>query len=656
MDPGRILIVEDEAIVALDLKLQLQDLGYEVVGVAASGEQAVAAASRLAPQLILMDVRLQGPMDGVDAARIIGKQHGVPVIYLTSHSDADTVRRAAQTGPYGYLTKPYQIKELHAGVEVALTKSRMERQLREADRWFAHTLHCVSDAVIVTDLQARVKFMNPAAEALTGWASEDAMSGDVAEVVRLRDRDDPGASLPTSQVSRSVFDVLREGRPQPVAHAQVLVARDGVLRFVDQTAGVVEDESGRRLGAVLVLRDAGARLKQEERLRASEARFRDAFDHAPLGMALVAFDGTFLQVNGALCKLLGRTREQLKSLHHGHLTVAADREHERQRLRELNEGPARVVQFEKRYHRVPETQLQKPSELSDWVCVLVSVSLLHDASAPTCYLYQVHDLTQDKIAAERVAELADERLRREASEMANASKDSFLSRVSHEMRTPLNAVLGFSQLLKLQAADKNLANVVRYADLIQGAGQHLLGLVTDLLDLNRAVQGTLKLALEPVRLADSVADTLRLIEAQALAQQVKFELAVPPELAVMADPRRLLQVLLNLGSNAVKYNRIGGSVVWRAEVAELPADAGPDRGPGQVMLKVQDSGMGIAPAQLERLFQPFERLGAENTQVPGTGLGLVISRSLVAEMGGTLAVQSTLGQGTRVTVTLNRAG
>ena len=139
MSAATILIVEDEAIVALDLRLQLQELGYQVVGVAASGEQALALAERHAPQLVLMDVRLQGPMDGIAAAEALQQRHRVPLIYLTSHSDADTVQRAARTGAYGYLTKPYQIKELRAGIEVALTKARMERQLREADGWFSNT-------------------------------------------------------------------------------------------------------------------------------------------------------------------------------------------------------------------------------------------------------------------------------------------------------------------------------------------------------------------------------------------------------------------------------------------------------------------------------------------------------------------------------------
>ncbi|WP_127999423.1 hybrid sensor histidine kinase/response regulator [Piscinibacter defluvii] len=632
MDRAAILIVEDEAIVALDLKLSLEELGYEVTGVASSGEQALRAFDQQPPQLVLMDVRLQGAMDGIATAEAIRRRLPVPLIFLTSHSDDDTVQRAARTAPYGYLTKPYQIRELRAGIEVALTKSRMERQLREADRWFAHTLHCVSDGVVVTDPAARIRFLNPAAEALTGWAHEDAVGRDVGEIVRMRSGGpDPG---PDPDAARLVSDVLREGRPAPVTHARSLLTRTGEDRIVDEAAGPVDDDEGRRLGAVLVLRDAAPRVAHEAQLRASEARFRNAFDNAPLGMALVSFAGEFIQVNDALCKLLGLARDELRGLSHTGVTHPEDRAHEVQRLHELAGSSTGVVQFEKRYRR--------PAEAAP-VWTLVSVSRLHDDDRASCYLYQVHDLTEQKQAAEHLAALAEERMHREASEMAAAAKSEFLSRVSHEMRTPLNAVMGFAQLLELQQGRPASADVGMYAKQIHTAGKHLLELVTDLLDLNRAAQGQLQLEPAPVALSTAVDEVLVLLRGQAAVQGIGLEARVPA-LRVMADARRLRQVLLNIGSNAIKYNRTGGVVRWDATESH-----------GRVELRIEDEGIGMTPEQLDRLFQPFDRLGAERTTIPGTGLGLVISRSLVEEMGGTLTVRSVSRSGTTVTVSLPRA-
>lgn len=628
-----ILIVEDEAIVALDLKLQLQDLGYQVVGVAGSATEAVAAVRQQRPSLVLMDVRLQGQGDGIEAAEQIQREQPTPLIFLTSHSDAETVKRAARTAPYGYLTKPYQLKELRAGIEVALTKAQLERQLREADQWFASTLQCVADGVVVTDLDGRIRFLNPAAESLTGWPSEDAAGRSVEDVVRLQAAGDETAEASSALVR----DVIAEGRPRPVAHGRRLQSREGAERVVDNCAGPVRADDGKPLGAVLVLRDASERLLQEAQLRASEERFRSAFDLAPLGMALVSFDGRLLQVNDALCHLLGLPRAQLQGSSQVDLTFEADREHEAQRLHELATGLARVVQFEKRYLR------PAPAEP---VWTLVSVSRLGDGPNASCHLYQVHDLSEQKQAAENLAELAQERMRREASELASAHKSEFLSRVSHEMRTPLNAVIGFAQLMRMGSDALEPQQLRLYVDHIRSAGEHLLGLVTDLLDLNRASQGSLQLDVQPTSVARVVEETGNLLEGLAQSHGITLSAAVSPGLQVLADAQRLRQVLLNLGSNAIKYNRQGGQV----QIAAQPGAA------GSVTITVQDTGIGMTPQQLERLFQPFDRLGAERTRVQGTGLGMVICKALVAEMNGTLQVTSEARVGTTVTVTVPAAG
>lgn len=631
-----ILIVEDEAIVALDLKLQLQDLGYRVVGVASSAEQAIAAVLAHRPNLVLMDVRLQGEGDGIEAAERINREQATPLIFLTSHSDTETVQRAARTAPYGYLTKPYQIKELRAGIEVALTKARLERQLREADRWFASTLQCVADGVVVTDLTSRVRFLNAAAETLTGWRSEDAEGRDVAEIVQVRATIDCDPLTPTEDAGALVRSVLGDGRPRPVAHGRRLIAREGAETYVDESAGPVSDDEGNRLGAVLVLRDARERMAQEAQLRASEERFRNAFDSAPLGMALVSSAGELIQVNDALCRLLTTPREELQRCNHADLTADTDRAHEAERLRELIAAPNGVVQFEKRYLRGGDPEP---------VWTLVSVSLLRDGPKASCYLYQVHDLTEQKAAAEHLATLAAERLRREASESANALKTEFLSRVSHEMRTPLNAVIGFAQLLQMSKGALDPQQMRLYVDHIRGAGEHLLGLVSDLLDLNLAAKGALYIELQAISLAPSVEESLALLEGLAASHGIVLESSIAADLRVMADPQRLRQVLLNLGSNAVKYNRQGGNVRVSAR----------RDGPETVTLSVQDTGIGMTSEQLNRLFQPFDRLGAERSKVPGTGLGLVICRSLVVEMGGSLVLTSEPCSGTTATVILRAA-
>lgn len=645
MTAPNILIVEDEAIVALDLRTQLEDLGYGVAGVAASGEAALSAVLDAppdrVPDLVLMDVRLQGALDGIETAAELRRTHDTPVIFLTAHSDNLTVQRAAATAPYGFVTKPYQVRELRAGIEVALAKHRLERQLQEADRWFAHTLRCVQDGIVLLTPEHRLRFMNPAAEALLG-ASLEGAAGKL-----LDDLLDADNTEPCRAFEHALGRSLDDGRAHEVGQGLALRLRDGRTVQVDSSAGPVRDDADGHLGTVLVLRDAGPRLAQEQALRASEARFRSAFDHAPLGMALVAHGGAILQANTAMCALLGATHAQLTALSVPGLTPPEDAVHESERLHQMLAQPTGVVSFEKRWRRLDG----RPA-----VWTLVSVSLLHggdssrdssDAAAatggaPGVWLYQVHDLTEQKAAAERLAALAEERLRREASELASQAKSDFLSRVSHEMRTPLNAVLGFAQLLQMAdapAADK----VEAYAGHIRNAGEHLLRLVNDLLDLQRTAQGGSRIELERVELAPLLEVVRQFLGLQAAAQEIVLHTRVAPELTARADPMRLKQVLLNLGSNAIKYNRAGGNVRFGAE-------ATPD---GRVRVTVQDDGIGMTAEQLTHLFEPFQRLGQEKTNVPGSGLGLAISRGLVLEMGGTLDVQSQPRGGTVVSLVLD---
>ncbi len=232
----------------------------------------------------------------------------------------------------------------------------------------------------------------------------------------------------------------------------------------------------------------------------------------------------------------------------------------------------------------------------------------------------------------------------EAAAAANRAKSEFLSRMSHELRTPLNAILGFGQVLEMERLETAQRESVGY---ILKAGHHLLGLIDEVLDIARIEAGRLRLSLEPVSVKVTLDEARSLI--RPLAEERKIRLRVePPERAdlyVLADPQRLKQVLLNLLSNGVKYNREGGEVTLSCEEAHG----------NRLRFKVTDTGPGIPPDRIERLFAPFERLGAEGTGVEGTGLGLALSKALVEAMAGALGVESVVGRGSTFWMELPRA-
>lgn len=230
---------------------------------------------------------------------------------------------------------------------------------------------------------------------------------------------------------------------------------------------------------------------------------------------------------------------------------------------------------------------------------------------------------------------------RDLAEAANASKTSFLSRMSHELRTPLNAVLGFAQLLEMDELSGEQADSVAH---IISAGRLLLQQINELLDISRIAGGNLTLSSEPVDAIETVRTVAEILAPSARARSITIRVTAGADGLVLADAHRLSQILLNLVSNAVKYNREGGEVAISV-----------DAGPASRRIAVADTGPGLAPESLERLFVPFERLGAEQTNIEGTGLGLALAKGLAELMSGTISVSSVLGEGTVFTVELPAA-
>lgn len=248
------------------------------------------------------------------------------------------------------------------------------------------------------------------------------------------------------------------------------------------------------------------------------------------------------------------------------------------------------------------------------------------------------DITQQKEAEEALHEA------RKAADAANLAKSEFLSRMSHELRTPLNAILGFGQLMAKDDLPPLQKESLTY---ILKAGNHLLDLINEVLDITRVESGRVELSIEPIALADVVPEACAIMRQLAAEKGIRLfeDSQVVADCHVLADRQRIKQVLLNLLANGIKYNVAGGEVQVTCKRGEK----------NRVQIVVRDSGPGIAPANLEKMFTPFERLDAANSNVEGTGLGLVLSQKLITAMGGTLEVESSVGVGSTFTVELPEA-
>jgi PAS domain S-box-containing protein len=245
----------------------------------------------------------------------------------------------------------------------------------------------------------------------------------------------------------------------------------------------------------------------------------------------------------------------------------------------------------------------------------------------------VWDLTDDARLAEELREA------RAAADTANRAKSEFLSSMSHELRTPLNAILGFAQLLKRDRKEPISAHHGERVDQILRGGDHLLRLIDDILDLSRIEAGGLTISTEPVGVVEVLAEVKRTLESMSTRQGISLEIEASAEETpmVMVDRTRFAQILMNFGSNAIKYNRKSGRVIVTVSTPRI----------GYLRVTVRDTGMGIPAEKQDKLFQPFQRAGQETGPIEGTGIGLVITKRLAEMMGGAVGFRSVVGEGSQ---------
>jgi PAS domain S-box-containing protein len=296
---AKLLIVEDEPIVALDLQQEVEQLGCEVVALAESADEALVAAEICRPDLVLMDVRIVGSMDGIQTARLLRTAYQVPVIFLTSYSDEATIARAVKENPYGYLTKPFKSRELRASLRVALHKANVDATDRAEHEELAATIASVPAAMLTVSSDGVIKFMNRAAEALTGCAPEQARGKPLNEILTLND----GLARPVANLVP-----LRDSNPVD-EFGWILVQPGGETVLVDLSVAPLTDPAGQTNGYVVTLRDASERMRFtaiEETLDQSHC-----FDTAPMGMVQLDADGHVVRVNKALERESGVAAENL---------------------------------------------------------------------------------------------------------------------------------------------------------------------------------------------------------------------------------------------------------------------------------------------------------------------------------------------------------
>ncbi len=251
MKNEKILVVEDERIIAIDLQRRLERFGYTVVAIAAAGAQALELVKQHSPDIILMDIMLVGDIDGIETATIIKNEYAIPVIFLTAYSDEKTLERAKIAEPSGYILKPFKDKELYTTIDISLYKYRVDQELKRQQRWSTAILHSIGDGIIATDTDDRIILLNPIAEKIVGWVQQDLLGKHISDIITLEDMRDPNhAQLVLPQGDDSLI------RKRPFTFKNCYLAnRFGEKLQVEGSLASITDKTGNFEGLVLAIRD-----------------------------------------------------------------------------------------------------------------------------------------------------------------------------------------------------------------------------------------------------------------------------------------------------------------------------------------------------------------------------------------------------------------
>lgn len=508
--------------------------------------------------------------------------------------------------------------------DVAALKEQLAQARAEAERY--KTIFSLSAAGMArVGLDGQFLQVNTRLCEITGYSEDQLLGRRFVDVTHPDDIDY------SEQLARDLI----EGRLDNLRTEKRYLKADGSLLWVSLAVTVLRDAQGQALNFMAVIEDISDRKASELVLKEREALLSSMGQFVPGIIHKVGFDAEgraqFQYISDRAMEMFQLSADVMEADYTAHhLRVHPDDLSYVRRLAKKPKPGAVLKPVDFEYRVVLDGKGQR------WYGGRALP--VTEADGSIVWYGHTADITEHK-------EYQDVKVAAQVAEAANRAKSEFLSRMSHELRTPLNAVLGFAQLLRLDRQHPLTDGQRSKVELIERAGGHLLGVISDVLDLSRIDSGSLPLSIEAVPLVHVLEDAVSMVGAAAVdAGVVLVPPQVQPGMNVFADRLRLRQIMVNLLTNAIKYNRRGGRVmvsVW------------PDA--GQIAMEVSDTGRGLSAEQCQHLFEPFNRLGAENTGIEGTGIGLVIVRRLVELMCGHIEVSSEVGVGTRFVVWLPQA-
>lgn len=604
-DRIRILIVENEGLVGCDMAASLGKLGYLVTGICASGEEALERFDEMRPDLVLLDVHLAGELDGIETATRLQQRSQVAILYVTACADLETVARARETKPQGYLLKPFNQDELRLAIEVAAQRHLDEQDRLRREHSFFEAFQSLADGVIAADLAGGIVFMNPAAARVAGWRAEEAVGHSLDEVFRI------------FQTSGEPAEVLSVDS----AHAQKertvwLTTRTGARVPIQDRSTPLRDSLGNLTGLIILFR-----ALQETEVTSELPKQPPVQSNAPLvdvvesiSDPLIALDGRWrlTYANASATRLFERPASGLLGTSLWDLLPAALRE-------ENHEAFAHAL-----LHKEPVSRDLYFEAKRAWL-------ELRGHPFGEGMLLLIQDVTAKREEAER-------RSRLDRLESLGLLARGF----AHDFNNLLTVLLG-----NISLAEMRLRNAIVLPELhtAKQATLQAQNLVQQLLTFARGGA--------PIKRLTNISELIdTFFSHHTRAARIDYRIETQPNLPqVPVDPAQIRRLISNLIRNAEQAQPEGGQITIRAfapdHEAMFPGEMVDDQGfqPSGIAIEVQDMGEGIGAEQLPHIFEPyFSTRKSENA----TGLGLTVCESIAKAHGGTITVSSEPGKGTTV--------
>ncbi len=644
-----ILIVEDETIVGIDLKRTLEKLGYSVIDVVRTGEEGIERTLEAKPDLVLMDIMLAGELNGIQAAEVIKNKTYVPVIYLTAYTDFATIEGAKSTEPYGYIVKPYDERVLRSTIEMALYKNKITTQLKESEERYRQLVE-LSPIAIGIQCEDKLVYANSELIKLFRAANENQILG-----LSLIDFIHPAIR----ETTKERINIVESKNIKLNVIDNRIISLDG--KVIDVEIFLIPSRYLNKPAVQIILRDI------------TEERMREKVQHTALKILQFAntsetISDLFANIHKTLCEYVPLNNffvalydEENNKLNFPYF---ADEYNSIQSSHEFKNGLTEYVIKKGESVLLTKKAIDElifngevsadASTVKKWLGVPIQIkeNIVGVLGVKEYYaenylgerekeLLELVSFPISRAVERKFLEEQKEKYTEELRE-SNKTKDEFFSIISHDLRSPFNSILGYTEILKNELNDLSKQELEFFIEALFQSTRNIYNLLNNLLQFSKFQLGRVELSEEDLNIKELIEKNIELLNGNILKKEIEIVNNVVDEYHVLADEDMLNSSIQNLLSNAIKFTNRNGKIVIDAAVDD-----------GSLQVSVSDNGIGMDEDTKLSLFNLKRKKSKPGTEEEmGTGLGLLLTKEYVEKNGGAIKVESELGKGSAFIFTI----